>query len=78
MLREIVIPTSENYSIHIPKEFVNNKAEILVFSLEDNDKGIYQSSMETVLSETFGILEKHPVDAVKWQREIRKEWDDRL
>jgi hypothetical protein len=30
MLREIVRPTSENYNIHIPKEYINTEVEILV------------------------------------------------
>jgi len=30
MLREIIRPTSENYNIHIPKEYINTEVEILV------------------------------------------------
>ncbi|MEA3554762.1 MAG: hypothetical protein U9R39_10250 [Campylobacterota bacterium] len=30
MLREIIRPTTENYSIHIPKEYINTEVEILV------------------------------------------------
>ena len=35
MLREIVKPTSENYNIHIPKEYINTEVEILVLPLGD-------------------------------------------
>ena len=30
MLREIIRPTSENYNIHIPKEYIDTEVEILV------------------------------------------------
>jgi len=30
MLRKIVRPTSENFNIHIPKEYINTEVEILV------------------------------------------------
>ncbi|CAA6801299.1 MAG: Unknown protein [uncultured Sulfurovum sp.] len=30
MLREIITPQSDEYMIHIPKEYINTKVEILV------------------------------------------------
>lgn len=39
MLREIIRPTSENYNIHTPKEYINTNVEILVLPLDNsNDK----------------------------------------
>jgi hypothetical protein len=35
MLREIVKPTSEFYNVHIPKEYINRKVEIVVLPLFD-------------------------------------------
>ena len=37
MLREIIRPTSENYNIHIPKEYINTEVEILVLPLNSLD-----------------------------------------
>ena len=47
MLREIIRPTSENYNIHIPKEYINTEVEILVFPLNNLDnKPINQKDSE--------------------------------
>ncbi|MEA3352934.1 MAG: hypothetical protein U9Q33_03835 [Campylobacterota bacterium] len=41
MLREIIRPTSENYNIHIPKEYINTNVEILVLPFDtSNEKTI--------------------------------------
>jgi len=34
MLREIIRPISENYNIHIPKEYINTEVEILVLPFD--------------------------------------------
>ncbi len=36
MLREIIRPTSENYNIHIPKEYINKEIEILILPFTYN------------------------------------------
>lgn len=33
MLRQVITPTSELYNIHIPKEYINHKVEIMLFPL---------------------------------------------
>ncbi len=45
MLREIIIPNTEAYTIHIPKEYVNKKIEILIlpFSCKKNDMDISET-----------------------------------
>ncbi len=35
MLREIIIPQSENYNLHIPKEYIDQEVEILVLPLSE-------------------------------------------
>lgn len=30
MLREIIIPTSEFYTVHIPREYINHEVEIVI------------------------------------------------
>ena len=37
MLREIIIPDSEHYDLHIPKEYINQSVEILVLPLSERD-----------------------------------------
>jgi len=58
MLREIIIPTSEFYSVHIPKEYINHEVEILVlpFSNPSQKAGF----KEEVKSKSFaGALSKY-------------------
>ena len=40
MLREIIRPTSENYSIHIPKEYIDTEVEILVLPFDSTKNKI--------------------------------------
>lgn len=45
MVREIIKPVSEVYNLHIPKEYINKRVEILIlpFSYNENDKNIEQN-----------------------------------
>ena len=36
MLREIIIPRTDQYSIHIPKEYINKKMEIFILPFPNN------------------------------------------
>ena len=38
MLREIAIPTDENYVFHIPKEYINKQVEFIAFPIDDEDQ----------------------------------------
>ena len=38
MLRQVITPTSEFYNVHIPKEYINHKVEIMVFPLSILEK----------------------------------------
>lgn len=75
MVREIIKPVSEVYNLHIPKEYINKRVEILIlpFSYNENDKNIEQN--DDVLKKTSGILKNTNIDPLKWQEEIRDEWN---
>lgn len=49
MLREIITPQSDEYMIHIPKEYINTKVEILVlpFAYTNEDSAWKQHIKET-------------------------------
>ena len=38
MLREIIKPTSNTYTIHLPDEYLNREIEILILPFSRNDK----------------------------------------
>ncbi|MBF0407250.1 MAG: hypothetical protein HQM10_07845 [Candidatus Riflebacteria bacterium] len=76
MLREIIRPQSEIYSLRIPKEYLNQDVEILVlpFSYPKTEES---STKSDIVKATAGLLKDKNIDPVKWQNEIREEWDDR-
>ena len=61
MLREIARPTSENFNIHIPKEYINTEVEILVLpfngfenrikSKEDNEIRAFSNHSANTIEE---------------------------
>jgi hypothetical protein len=67
MVREIIRVKDEFYRVHIPKEYVNKKVEILVLPFDEND----ENSASRILKKTSGILKDKNIDPIKWQEEIR-------
>ncbi|MCK9257368.1 MAG: hypothetical protein M0P02_04780 [Sulfurospirillaceae bacterium] len=68
MIREIIKPTSNTYTISIPKKYINQQVEILIFPVPVDEK---KSSKEKVFLETSGILKDKKIDPIKWQKDIR-------
>jgi len=75
MLREIIIPRSESYSISIPKEYIDQKVEILVFPLPNSSKNINKKTKQDILEQTAGILSSKEVDPIAWQKGLRDEFE---
>ena len=71
MLRKIIQVRSEEYLLHIPKEYINKKIEILVLPFENELK----SSSQNIIIKTAGIIKNRNIDPIKWQKEIRAEWE---
>lgn len=77
MLREIITPKAQDYMLHIPMEYVNTKVEILVLPFDDTKNNKVDNSVD-IIKKTAGILASKKIDPLKWQAEIRDEWEDRL
>lgn len=77
MIREIVEPKEEIYTIHIPKEYLHKRVEILVLPMdeEQTEEDIQKTE---IITATSGILSTHSIDPVKWQQEMRNEWNERV
>lgn len=58
MLREIIKPTSEFYSLHIPKEYINQDVEILVLPFSHQENSVENDRKETFIS-LAGSLKKY-------------------
>lgn len=76
MLREIITPQVQDYLLHIPKEYLNTKVEILVLPFVEKDNESLDSTTNSI-KKTAGILSSQTIDPLKWQKEIREEWDDK-
>jgi len=61
MLLEIVRPTSENYNIHIPKEYINTEVEILVLpfsNMQNKVKDNEQSEIQAFSNHSANNIEE--------------------
>ncbi len=58
MIREIIRPTSNNYNIHIPEEYINKEVEILVLPFSQKEKDpLPEQNFKNLLSSVFEGLE---------------------
>ncbi|WP_323586881.1 hypothetical protein [Aliarcobacter butzleri] len=75
MVREIIKPENEIYQLHIPKEYINKRIEILILPFSYNEeRKILSKNNEDIFFQTAGILKNKNIDPLKWQNEIRNEW----
>ena len=74
MIRSIIVPTSETYEIKLPKEYLNQKIEVLVFPIEESSTEIQEHTTET-LNKAFGILSRSGIDPLTFQEQIREEYE---
>lgn len=77
MLREIITPKTQNYTVQIPLEYLNTQVEILVLPFVNKEPVLTDNSMD-IIKKTAGILATQKIDPLKWQREIRDEWEGRV
>ena len=76
MIREVIRPKTQSYTIDIPAEYLDKEIEIIVFPVESERQ--YESKRSDIVRKTSGILSGKAIDPVGWQRIIRGEWDSRL
>ena len=65
MVREIIVPKSDRFTIDIPKEYIDKRVEVLITPIRD--------TKSSIIEKTSGILKKRCIDPVKWQKEIRSD-----
>lgn len=75
MLREIIVPQTQNYTVKIPLEYLNTKVEILVLPFSESEANVVDNRLDAI-KKTAGILSAQNIDPLKWQLEIRQEWHD--
>jgi len=75
MQREIVIPQSDEYILHIPKEYINMKVEILVLPFDYSKTKEIKKDNKNIFLKTSGLLSSKNIDPLAWQEKMRSEWD---
>lgn len=63
MTREIIKPTSEYYSLHIPKEYINQKVEILVLPFSEIKKNKKADELKMFSEHSANLIEEWKDDA---------------
>jgi hypothetical protein len=64
--------------VHIPEEYINKEVEILVLPIDTEGVVVERKATEELFSITAGILRSEGIDPIKWQQEIRDEWENRV
>ncbi|MFN2267382.1 MAG: hypothetical protein ABR533_03840 [Desulfonatronovibrio sp.] len=75
MIREIIKPQNNTYLLNIPEEYIDKEIEILLLPISIEEAKVQHHS--NIIRRTSGILSAKEVDPVGWQRQVRKEWDNR-
>lgn len=77
MLREIIIPKERDYLLKIPEKYLNRQVEILVLPMDNISISNPDKKNQDILRKTSGILKNRNIDPLKWQQNLRSEWDNR-
>lgn len=77
MIREIIIPKKRDYVLSIPEEYLNRKVEILVLPMDNDQMKEKCDTHIDIVKMTSGILKDKKIDPLRWQRNIRADWDSR-
>jgi hypothetical protein len=75
MIREIITPKQEEYLLHIPKEYIDTKVEILILPFDYKQSKMTNDINEDIFTKSAGILSSQNIDPLLWQKNIRQEWD---
>ena len=68
MYRDVIIAKDKEYTIKIPKEYLNQKIEIVVSFLKKFQKN------KSIDFSKYQIESFKDIDGVEFQRKIRDEW----
>lgn len=77
MVREVIRPTSDNYNIHIPKEYVNKEIEILILPFSYN-KDTEKIKNEFDPRRFYNIAHSSKADIDNYLNNSKVEWENNL
>ena len=64
MVREIIDAIQEEYVVHIPREYMNRKVEILILPFDSSADFSVTSKRQSIIGDTAGILKGRVGDPV--------------
>ncbi|MFA5455343.1 MAG: hypothetical protein WC272_08500 [Sulfurimonas sp.] len=79
MVREIIKPTSEFYSLHIPKEYLNKSIEVIVLPLFDLQESITEKRVSKTFNpkEFYGAFSSTKKEIDEFLAQSKSEWKER-
>ncbi len=69
MIREIIIPKNEEYLLHIPKEYINTRIEILILPFEAETKNKLNEKSD-ILQRLNQIVQHKSANSIQISQEI--------
>ncbi|MFZ2727590.1 MAG: hypothetical protein WAX77_15145 [Methylococcaceae bacterium] len=75
MLRKIITPQTQDYTLRIPAEYLNTQIEILVLPFDNKEDDSDTDLSGDSIKKTAGILAGQTIDPLLWQKQIRDEWN---
>ena len=75
MIREIITPKSQEYTVHIPKEYINTEVEILILPFVYPKAKKENKDEKNIFAKTVGLLASKNIDPIEWQNKMRDEWE---
>ena len=70
MIRTFITPDSKNINISIPKEYIGQELEVILFATKETKK--VKPKKVATLADLDGKLSLTPEEADEWNAEIRK------
>ena len=77
MVREIIIPSSNNYNIHIPEEYINKEIEILILPFSYSEKSNSQSKIFDP-KEFYNVSKSTKTEIDLYLESQNNDWDSYL
>jgi len=74
MLRKVLVPTSDEITIDLPREYLNHKVEILIFPLNES-KQITETKKKFNANKYNGVMNLSKAELDSDISEMRSEWD---
>ncbi len=70
MIRTLITPTKQNTVIHLPKNYIGKKVEVIIFTTDEvNDEDAFEKKIKNghSLEQSRQAVLKH-IDTLKWDK----------